>query len=386
MDRVTILSILSAIVAAVWTAWTWKEEHKEVRRLQRDQAAALYVNPLLIAAHQMERQIDRLLNGRELILNKREPGDRDASVSSEAIESVWTFAQLFAWAAVNLRYGPYTRDPKVIELIVALSRTFDDRERFGDGTFRFSAAEQASLGLTVLRRVGHTSLEAGGSASALTEFAIVPAVDFERDFRDAQSPKAGLYGGRSVRTTVEAIDRAERVKQLGGRERLAAVKQLLKRLLNHLAHLEGLSVSLHKDQHVSLEEIVVDARVNGPSTRVLHRTKGRIRLVMAQVRSNRDFADRLGALIRTWEGVEDVSINVLTGSVAIRYRTTRPDDEFQASIVAAIEKALHGKDAKASSVAPTRRPPGASSGQQVASVSGARPRDAARSRRLTNRK
>jgi Heavy metal associated domain 2 len=373
LDRVTILSIFSAIVAAVWTAWTWREEHKEVRRLQRDQAAALYVNPLLIAAHQMERQIDRLLDGRELILNKREPGDRDASVSGAAIEAVWTFAQLFAWAAVNLRYGPYARDPKVIELIVALSRTFDDRERFGDGAFRFSAAEQESLGHTVLRRVGHTSLEAGGSASALTEFAIVPAVDFERDFRDAQSPKAGLYGGRSVRTAVEAIDRAERVEQLGGRERLAAVKQLLKRLLNHLGHLEGLSVSLHKDQQVSLEEIVADALVNGPSTRILHRMKGRIRLVMAQVRANRGFADRLGALIRTWEGVEDVSINVMTGSVAIRYRTTQPDDEFQANIVAAIEKALQRKDADASTVVPRRRLQGASSWQPVARVAGTRP-------------
>jgi len=51
MNPVTILSIFSAAVAAVWTAWTWREEHKDVRRLQRDQAAALYVNPLLMVAH-----------------------------------------------------------------------------------------------------------------------------------------------------------------------------------------------------------------------------------------------------------------------------------------------------------------------------------------------
>jgi hypothetical protein len=345
MDRVTILSIFSAVIAAVWTAWTWKEEHKEVRRLQRDQAAALYVNPLLMAAHQLERQIDRLLDGRELILNKREHGNRDGSVSGAAIEAVWTFAQFFAWAAVNLRYGPYTRDPKVIELIVALSRTFDDRERFGDGAFRFSVAEQESLGHTVLRRVGHTG--AGESSSAVTEFGIVPAVDFERDFKDAQSTKAGLYGGRAVRTAVEAIDRAERVEQLEGRERLAAVQQLVKRLLDHLGHLEGLSASLREDQPVSLEEIVADAPANVRSTRIIHRMKGRIRLGIPHARLNRNLADRLGALIRTWKGVEDVSINVMTGSVAIRYRTTQPDDEFQASIVVAIEKALHRKDSEA---------------------------------------
>jgi Heavy metal associated domain 2 len=356
MDRVTILSILSAVVAAVWTAWTWREQHKEVRRLQRDRAAALYVNPLLIAGHQMERQIDRLLDGREVVLHKPESGGRDASISGTAIETLWTFAQFFAWTAVNLRYGPYTRDPKVIELIVALSRTFDDRERFGDGAFRFSAAEQESLGHTVLRRVGHTSFEAGESASTLTEFAIVTSVDFERDFRDAQSTRAGLFGGRAVRTAVEAIDRAERGEQLGGRERLTAVRQLLKRLLDHLLHLEGFSLSLHEDQRVSLEEIVAGAPANVRSARIIHRMKGRIRLGMAQVRANRDFADRLEALIRTWEGVEDVSINVMTGSVVVRYRTTQPDDEFQASIVAAVEKALHRKESEASTLLPTRQP------------------------------
>jgi hypothetical protein len=354
MDPLTTLSIFSAVVAAVWTAWTWRAEHKEVRQLQRDQAAALYVTPLLLAAHHMERQLDRLLDGRLLILNRREQGDRDGSVSGVAIEVVWTFAEFFGWAAVNLRYGPYARDAKVIELTVALSRTFDDRERFGDDAFRFSAAEQVSLGHAVLRRVGNTN-----SSSALTEFAIVTAADFERDFRDAQRTNAGLYGGRAFRTAVEAIDRAERVEQLAGRERLAAAQQLLKRLLNHLGRLEGFSISPQKEVALPLERGAADASVNGTSTRILHRINGRIRLGIAEVRTHRDVADRLGALIRTWEGVEDVSINVVAGSVAITYRTTEPDDEFQAEIVAAIENALHPKNPEAAAVAPRRRPQGA---------------------------
>src|SRR5262245_10827019 len=340
MNPLTILSIFSAVVAAVWTAWTWREEHKEVRRLQRDQAAALYVNPLLMATYHMERQIQRLLDGGAASLNKRDHGDHDSSVSGTAIEVLWTFAQFFAWAAVNLRYGPYTRDRNVIELIVTLTRTFDDRERFGDDTFRFSAAEQASLGHTVLRRVGHTSLQAGESTSDFTEFAIVPPVDFERDFRDAHSTKAGLYGGRAVRTAVEAIDRADGGARFRGRQRIAAVQQLLKRLLERLGRLEGLSVSVRNDRPVSLGKIVVDASAKIRSTRILHRMKGRIRLEIPQARVNRHFADRLGALIRTWEGVEDVSINIMTGSVAIRYRTAQPDREFQARIVVAIENAL----------------------------------------------
>ena len=64
MDPVTILSIFSAVVAAVWTAWTWREQQQAVRQVQRDQAAALYVNPLLLAGHQLESRLRGLLDGR----------------------------------------------------------------------------------------------------------------------------------------------------------------------------------------------------------------------------------------------------------------------------------------------------------------------------------
>jgi Heavy metal associated domain 2 len=348
MDPVSMLSIFSAVVAAVWTAWTWREQHKELRELQRDQAAALYVNPFLLAGHQMERQIGRLLNARELALSRREHGDRDGSVSAAAVEALWTFAGFFAWTTVNLRYGPYTRDPKVIGLITTILRTFDDRERFGDGAFRLSVAEQESLGQIVLRRLGHTSVHAGESGSSLTEFALVPAVDFERDFRDAHSPKASLYRSRAVRTTVEAIDRAARLEQLDGRARLVAVRQLVRQLLDHLERVEGFSIG------VTLEGTAADASVDAPvdvaSTTILHRMKGRIRLGIPEVRANGDFAHRLAGQIRTWEGVEDVSINVMAGSIAIRYRTTEPDDEVEARIVADVENAIHRKDPEARAV------------------------------------
>jgi len=341
MDPVSVLSIFSAVVAAVWTAWTWREQHKELRELQRDQAAALYVNPFLVAGHQLERQIGRLLDGRELALNRREHGDRDGSVSASAVEALWTFAGFFAWMTVNLRYGPYTRDPKAIGLIGTIFRTFDDRERFGDGAFRFSVAEQESLGQIVLRRVGHTSVHAGESGSSLTEFALVPAVEFEREFRDAHSPKASLYRGRAVRTTVEAIDRAARVEQLEGRARLAAVRRLLRQLLEHLERAEGFAIGVTFEGIAA--EAPVDAPVDAASTTILHRMKGRIRLGIPEVRADGDFAHRLAGQIRTWEGVEDVSINVMAGSVAIRYRTTELEDEFEARIVADVEKAIHRK-------------------------------------------
>jgi len=373
MDPVTILSIFSAVVAAVWTGWTWREQQNAVRQVQRDKAAALYVNPLLLAGHQLQRRLGGLLDGRELASDKRAPGDQDASVSAAAIETLWTFAQFFGWAAVNMRHGPYTRDPKVVELIVAISRTFDDRERFDDGAFRFSTAEQESLAQTVLHRIGQTTLQAGESSSALTEFAVVTAVDFERDFRDPQSTRAGLYGSRAVRNAVERIDRAERVEKLEGRQRLTAVQQLLRLLLVHLERLEGFSVSLHEVRGVPPEGIAAAALANGAPPRILHRMRGRIRLGVPALRTNKDFADRLEGLIRTWENVEDVSINVTAGSVAIRYRTTVPDNEFQAKILASIGNAMHRKDGKVPADVPRRRPQHAASGRPDATEESARP-------------
>jgi len=370
MDPVTILSIFSAVVAAVWTAWTWREQQQAVRQVQRDQAAALYVNPLLLAGHQLERRLGGLLDGRELALNKGAHTDQDGSVSAAAIETLWTFAQFFGWAAVNMRHGPYTRDPKVVELIVAISRTFDARERFGDGAFRFSTAEQESLAQSALRRLGQTTLHAGESSSAVTEFAAVAAVDFERDFRDAQSTKAGLYGSRALRNTVEVIDRAE---QLEGRERLTAVQQLLRLLLDHLERLEGFSVSLHEVRGAPPKGIGAAATANVAPPRILHRIRGRIRLGMPELRTNKDFAHRLGALIRTWEDVEDVSINVTAGSIAIRYRTTARDDEFQAKILASIGNAIHTTEGAAPPFVPRRRPQGVASKQPDAREGGTRP-------------
>jgi len=321
-----------------------------VRQVQRDRAAALYVNPLLLAGHQLQRRLGGLLDGHELVSNQpAQDGGQDGSVSSTAIETLWTFAQFCAWGAVNMRHGPYTRDPKVIKLITAISRTLDDRERFGEGAFRFSTAEQESLGQTVLRRVGQATVQAGESSSALAEFAVVTAVDFERDFRDVQSDKAGLFRSRALRRVVEVIDRAARVEQLEGQERLAAVQQLLRSLLDHLERLEGFCVHSHESRGVS-----PDLSVGPPS--ILHRTRGRIRLGMPELRTNADAADHLKALIRAWKGVEDVSINSTTGSVAIRYRTTAPDDEFQANILASIGKATHWHDDEAPAGVTRHRP------------------------------
>ena len=188
-----------------------------------------------------------------------------------------------------------------------------------------------------------------------------------------QSTRAGLYGSPAVRNAVEGIDRADRVEQIEGRERLTAVRQLLRRLLARLEHLEGFSVSLHELREVAPERIAA-ALANIAPPRILHRMRGRIRLGIPALRTNKDFAGCLEELIRAWPDVADVSINVTAGSVTIKYRTTVPDNEFQAEILASIGTAMHRRDGEALTDAPARRLQGAVSSRPAAMEEGTRPR------------
>jgi hypothetical protein len=335
MDPVIVLSILSAVAAAVWSVWTWSAEQQQHRELKRDQEAALYVNPFLLVLHECQRRLHGILQGHDLVLFKQVYPERDASGSPAAIEILYLFGQVFGWMFPIFRYGPYTNDPSVIALLVELATTFDRRDRFADDAFRFSIAEQAALGQAVLRRYGE-------GAPGLPEFEAISLFDFERDLRDAQSARAPLYQSRAIRRALEAIDRAERVEELEGRARLAAVQHVLLRLLQHLEHGEGFSLSLATTPNaVRSQTAAVSAPVHTGAPTILHRTRGRIRLGIPRLRRDAAYAERLQALLRTWNDVEDVSINTGVASVTIWYRATVPDEELQGRVLEAMERASH---------------------------------------------
>lgn len=326
MDPVALVSILSAVAAAVWTAWTWSEEHKQQRQIKRDQAAALYVNPFLIVIREAESRLHGILHRGELALYKRENPGRHELGSPPAIETVYLLSSLFGWAYTNLRYGPYTRDRVTIETTARIARVFSSRDAFDDDAFRFSPAVQASLGETVMRRVG----EAG---SALPEFGVVTFFEFVQDFMDAKGQRAALYRSRTVRRAIEAIDRADRPEDLAGRERLAAVQHLMLRLLNHLEQAEGFSLSSPRQRRGDRREAPVDAATAMEGApEILHRTKGRIRVGIPRLRDDEAYAEELESLLRTWNDVESVHVNTATGSVIIKYHTTVPHAEFEARI------------------------------------------------------
>ena len=341
MDPVMIVSIFSAVVAAVWTAWTWREERQEVRELRRDQAAALYVNPLLFTVVALERRLQGILEGSDLAVFKQARPARGALPSAAAIETLYMLSACFAWSFVNVRYGPYTHDPKVIELLVRVSRTLDTRARYGGDTFRFTTGEQQSLGHAILRRLGDTATGRGAEAVSLAQFDLASAYEFEQDVRDPKSARASLYQSPPVRRALDSIDRAERVEQLDGRERLVAVHKLLTPLIDHLERLEGLNVSFHEDGRVPPESAPARPDAAAATPAILHRMNGRIRLGISRLKTDADYAHRLVELIRSRDDVEDVSVNRLAGSIAIRYRTTVPGEEFQARLLSAIERTFH---------------------------------------------
>ena len=72
MNLAQMLSVLSALAAAVWSVWMWSEEQQKDRQIKRDQEAALYVNSLILALEELQSLLYRILEEDELALYKKE--------------------------------------------------------------------------------------------------------------------------------------------------------------------------------------------------------------------------------------------------------------------------------------------------------------------------
>jgi hypothetical protein len=58
MNPTLVVSVLSALAAAVWSVWTWREEQQKERQIKRDQESALFVNSFILAAAVCARYTD----------------------------------------------------------------------------------------------------------------------------------------------------------------------------------------------------------------------------------------------------------------------------------------------------------------------------------------
>jgi hypothetical protein len=328
-----LLSLLSALAAAIWSVWTWSEEQHRERRLKRDQQAALYVNSFLIAIDELQSRFYSLLEQDELAYYREEYPEQYTFGSPPAIEILYRLSHFFGWGYRNFRYGPYTRDPRVVELVRRIGDTFESRSAFPGNAFRFSYDERVSLGHVVVQRVGQGS-------TTLPVFESIPLYQFEQELRDEESKHAPLFRSRAVRSTLAAIDRADRPESLEGRERLAVLQNLLVDLATYLEGAEGFSVSIGERRKAKVGTGQLQMlRAQTGVVRVLHQTEGRLRLGIPRLRTDDAYAKALQSLLQSAQNVTSVRITPAAASVVVCCSPDVPQAEFARAIVNAIEEA-----------------------------------------------
>ncbi len=334
MNPALIISVLSALATAVWSVWTWSDEQQKERQLKRDQAAALYVNAFMLAIAELQSRLYSILEEDELAFYKSEYSEQYEFGSPAAIEILYRLSQYFGWAYYTYRFGPYTKDPVVIELTRKIGETFETRSKFSGDAFRFSLDERIALGVAVVRRVGEVT-------TILPVFQSIPLYQFNAKISDKQSEHAQLYQSRSVRCTVTAIDRADCAEVLEGHERLAVLRNLLTDLLTYLEKKEGFRVSL-----VDLRKALPRGHHAPVSTlqpavaSIVHQTRGRIRLGVPRLKTDNAYANALQSLLGSLEGVTNIRISAVTASVIICYAAEVPAADFAGKILKAIQEAV----------------------------------------------
>lgn len=335
MNLGQLLSVLSGVTAAVWSVWTWREEQQKEREAKRDLQAALYVNPFIQIIEELQSRLYSILEEDELAFYRKEYPDQYEMGSPAAIEILHCFGHYFGWAIRTYRYGPYTQDARVIELTREIGKTLESRSRFPGDAFRFSLDERASLGATVLRRVGEAT-------TVLPIFESVPLFQFEEEINDRQSKHAPLYHSRAVRCTLAAIDRTDRAEDLEGRERLTVLQNLLVELLAYLESQEGFRVSVGARRKARL--IGAHAQVAGgratPVT-ILHQTPGRIRLGVPRLKTDEAYANRLQSLLESVGNIRSIRIRACVASATICYSPDIPEAQFARTVVETIEEGFY---------------------------------------------
>lgn len=321
MDPLTLRN-LAGLAAAVWTVWTWKEEQHKGRQVSRDRASARFVTAFLIAAQDLQSALYRVLEEDELrAIKEDEPELEDHA----AIGLLYRFGLYFGWGLSLVRFGPYTRDPKLMGFISKISDAFETRTRFSGRAFRFSLDERIALGVACVRRLGSDSAD-------FPVFQSITRVEFEQGLRTADDPIAVLLGRGGFRATIEAIRRTDRVGDLEGFDRLVALQHALIDLIAYLERKEGFKIS-------SVGAGKAAARAQGRIT-VLHQVPGRIRLAVPDLEEDPSIAARLQSRLSSIGHVNSVRVNVDAACVVIGHCPDVSQSLMTSTVVQAAEEAL----------------------------------------------
>jgi hypothetical protein len=331
MNPMLVFSFLSALAAAVWSVWTWREDQERQRSLKRDQESALFVNSYIVALEELQSRLYGILEKDDLAFYKKEYPEKYEFGSPFAIEVLYRFSKYCGWTYRTFRYGPYTNDPVVIELVRKIGETLESRSRFPGEAFRFTYEERVALGDVVVRRTGDVM-------GAIPVFESITVFQFFEEMSDKLSKHAQIFQSRCVRRTLAAIDQADQAEALEGVERLAVLQNHLIDLLTYLEDKEGFSVSPARRRRAPLRGTAAEA-LPTPATNatVVHQIPGRLRIRVPRLRTDDTYEPRLHSLLDAVDNVRSIKINASAASVLISYNPQIPGMEFANRLIKAIE-------------------------------------------------
>jgi len=308
----SLLPVLSAFAAAIWSVWTWQSEQEKGREIKRDEMSAQYVNSFIIATQEVQRKVYKILEEDELqYYRSSKEAAHGECASAATFELLCLLSTFFGWGLMTLRFGPYTRDSKMIAIMAQIGEVMESRSRFPGDAFRFTVGDRHALGQAVLRRVGETS--SGPAFVNITRF------KFEEEMLNPQSEFAGLFRSEEVQCTFAAIERAVSGEPLEGHERLAVFQNLLVDLVTYLEAREGFRIAFGERRRATIfqDQSESEPAEQESDVRIVHHTLGRARLAIPGIQGDAAFAAQLVSQLQGLPHVKRVRANIVAGCVVI---------------------------------------------------------------------
>ncbi len=295
--------------------------------------SAQYVNPFILVTQELQRVLYKILEHDELSCYKEYQVQPGEPANPAAVELLYHMAAFFGWGLIAFRFGPYTRDAKMIAIMAQIGELLENRSHYSGEAFRFTLGDRVALGAATVRRVGE--------ASSRPAFAVIARHKFEEEMVDEEGEWPRLFRSREVRCTLAAIDRAIAGEPLEGRERLAVLQNLLVDLLAYLEKQEGFQTNFGKRKRVTVEN--ADGHifhVPNADVHVLHQMPGRVRLGIARLRDDKTFSSTIRVRLESMSHVKSVRVNVDADCVVIEYSRDVAQKEFVRAAMKNIEEEL----------------------------------------------
>jgi hypothetical protein len=216
------ITLLVSVSTAGWAMWNFNHQRKMERERERKRLVALYINPFLSACEELQSRLYNLLCRNGLIVLRSATPD-----GAHAEETLYLIVQYFGWQRCVYRHGPYSQDPRVLEIAEKIREAFANSNR-PVGPFCFFRTEQRVLGQVVIEK---QQGEFGPEAET------IPFYEFKERMR-----KPPFSEMRAVRETLRGLREADDPSRLEGRERIAEVQNHLVDLLEYIEGREGFTL------------------------------------------------------------------------------------------------------------------------------------------------